>query len=431
MTVIIQDAPADPRRAETGVRSAPSPAPDIRLTIHQDLAAVEATWRRFEAHADCTVFQTFDWLAGWHRHIGLRANVAPAVVAGRDAAGDLLFLMPLAVHPGIVRRLKWLGYDLCDYNAPLLAPDFSQRTTPGQFLVLWADIRDRLQREPALRHDIIEFTKMPETVGAQPNPFLHLAVGLNPSGAHLMHLAGDWDEFYTARRSSATRRRDRTKRKRLGEMGEVVFVNPQTATDIASTLETLVAQKTQAFAHMGVANLFARPGCRDFFFDVATATATRDLVHVSRLDVGDIVAAANLGLQFRGCYYHILASYDGGEVSRFGPGAAHLRDLMQRAAERGCDRFDFTIGDERYKLEWSDTLVKLYDHAVAASPRGWPLVFASQTARRAKRGIKQNPVLWQAFSRARAALGWLKGRGKTTPESAPAHVESSPSITPD
>jgi hypothetical protein len=30
-----------------------------------------------------------------------------------------------------------------------------------------------------------------------------------------------------------------------------------------------------------------------------------------------------------------LASYDEGEVSRFGPGAAHLRDLMCRAIEQG------------------------------------------------------------------------------------------------
>ena len=48
---------------------------DLALRIHGDLANVEAEWRRFEAVADCTVFQTFDWLAAWHRHIGLRARV--------------------------------------------------------------------------------------------------------------------------------------------------------------------------------------------------------------------------------------------------------------------------------------------------------------------------------------------------------------------
>ena len=78
-----------------------------------------------------------------------------------------------------------------------------------------------LQATPALRHDTIPLDKMPETIGAQPNPLLYLDVQLNPSGAYETALGADWEQFYTAKRSSATRRRDRTKLKRLGELGEV------------------------------------------------------------------------------------------------------------------------------------------------------------------------------------------------------------------
>jgi hypothetical protein len=31
----------------------------FRLSVHDDLGRIEAEWRRFEAVADCTVFQTF------------------------------------------------------------------------------------------------------------------------------------------------------------------------------------------------------------------------------------------------------------------------------------------------------------------------------------------------------------------------------------
>jgi CelD/BcsL family acetyltransferase involved in cellulose biosynthesis len=429
----VQDRPAGHRLGpDACVATAPAAQPDVKLTVHEDLSVVADDWRRFEQQTDCTVFQTFDWLTAWQHHIGARNGVQPAIVVGRDAAGDILFLLPLATEPGLVRRLTWLGNDLCDYNAPLLGPAFPQRVTRERFLALWSEIRALLQRQPRLRHDIVALAKMPETVGAQPNPFLALDLGLNPSGAHLTHLAGTWDEFYAARRSSATRRRDRTKRKRLGEIGEVRFVNPVTTAEIACTLDALIAQKTRSFARMGVADLFARPGYREFFLDLATGPATRDLVHVSRLEVGPIVAAANLGLQFRGCYYHILASYDDGEVSRFGPGAAHLRDLMERAVDRGFTRFDFTIGDERYKLEWSDTVVKLYDHMAAATARGRPVVFFSRIVRRLKRTIKQSPALWQAFQRTRAALAWLQGRRSGPPDSPAAQrVENAPSVTPD
>lgn len=321
----------------------------VALAVYDDLAAVEDEWRHFEASADCTVFQCYDWLSAWHRHIGSRQNVAPAIVIGRRADGEPLFLFPLAVRPGAVRRLTFLGHDLSDYNAPLLARDFSDRVSPARFGELWTEIRGMLQRRPQHRHDLIELTKLPEMVGAQANPFAQLAVQLNPSGAHLTELCGTWQQYYEVKRSSSTRRRDRTKRKRLGEFGEIRFVRPQARDEIARTLETLIGQKSRAFARMGVANIFAPAGRREFFLDLATNPRLRDLVHVSRLDVGPLWAAINLGLTFNGTYYHILASYDDGEVSRFGPGAAHLRDLLAYAIERGCRYFDFTIGDESYK----------------------------------------------------------------------------------
>src|SRR5262249_53989528 len=153
---------------------------------------------------------------------------------------------------------------------------------------------------------------------------------------------------------------------------------------------------------------------------------TRHLTHVSRLDVGTIPAAVNLGLTFRDTYYHVLASYDDGEVSRFGPGAAHLRDLMGHAIALGCARFDFTIGDERYKLEWSDRRIKLDDHVAAASARGTPLALLVHARRRIVRTIKQNTLLWQTFSRLRTQLG-----GRQADEAAPASDSKASPLAPE
>jgi len=119
------------------------------------------------------------------------------------------------------------------------------------------------------------------------------------------------------------------------------------------------------------------------------------------------MAAVNLGLTYRGCYYHLLASYDDGELSRFGPGSAHLHDLLHLAIERGFKVFDFTIGDERYKRDWSDTEIELYDHISAATLRGALIATPRLAAQRLKRWIKQTPVLWSMFSTARAMAGSL------------------------
>ena len=133
-------------------------------------------------------------------------------------------------------------------------------------------------------------------------------------------------------------------------------------------------------------------------------------MHLSRLDVGDTWAAINLGLTFGDCYYHVLASYDDGEVSRFGPGAAHLRELLRHAIARGCARFDFTIGDEPYKRDWCETEQQLFDHSAAVTWRGLPATALALAWRRAKRAIKQSAPLWNLVVRLRSAWAALRKR---------------------
>jgi len=310
---------------------------------------------------------------------------------------------------GAARRLCWLGQELCDYNAPLIARGFTQRVASDRFLAMWRELQQRMQDDPRLRHDWLELEKMPQTIGAQRNPFTYLDVIANASGAHLTQLGAEWQKFYEDKRSSATRRRDRIKRHRMSAFGEVRFVTAGDSEDARRTLKTLMEQKRRALAHRGIPDIFARPGYREFFLQLASDAKTRDMVHVSRVEIGATCAAANFGLVFGDCYYHVLASYDDdSEASRYGPGVLHLRELMAHAIGLGLRRFDFTIGDERYKLEWSDTHLALWDHTAVSTWRGWPLSFWSKARRRLKRFVKQTPLMWNLVSSLRSAIGALR-----------------------
>jgi D-aspartate ligase len=385
-------------------------APRLSVQIFSDLAAVEAEWRQFERSADCTAFQTFDWLAAWQRHVGKRRGTRPAIAVGRFADGAIAFILPLCLmRRHLARRLCWLGQELSDYNAPLLAADFSERTTPADFLAAWQELLVQMQREPLLQHDWIEFEKMPERVGEQANPFTHLRVAPNRSSAHLAHLGNDWEKFYRTKRSSATRRRDRSKLRHMEQFGEIRFSTATDAADARRTLEILMEQKSRAFARKGVADIFAPPGHREFFLDLAANPTARHLVHISRTQIGEACAATNFGIVFGGCYYHLLASYVDGEVAHYGPGALHLRELLAYAIDRGLKSFDFTIGDEPYKRDWCDAVLKLYDYASTTTWRGLPARMLSSARRRSKRLIKQTPLLWNVASHGRSAVALFSG----------------------
>jgi len=153
----------------------------IEIRLYHQLDAVEQDWRQFEREADCTAFQTFDRLAGWCRDVG--SHTQPAIVTGRREDGAMLFILPLAVTPGAVRRLTWLGSDASEHNGPLLAKACASELTPECFRDLWGQIFWKLQADPRTCHDLVELTKMPERVGSQANPFLALSGELIERGS--------------------------------------------------------------------------------------------------------------------------------------------------------------------------------------------------------------------------------------------------------
>ncbi len=407
-------------RVERGLRSVASPplavdelpvvlsatCAGVEIHVHADLAEIEQDWKFLEQRGDCTVFQSFDWVAIWQKNVGIRRNTAPAIVTGRAAGGELLFILQLAIEDHrTVRRLTWLGSELCDYNAPLLAPNFSAHPAARQFPALWTSITALLQTDPRFQFDFIDLQKMPEMVGVQRNPLLDLPCAPHASGAYVATLGQGWEQFYAAKRSGSTRKRERRQFKHLAEYGPLAFAGLRERDEIASAVEVLIEQKRKSLLRMGVDDPFTRPGYRDFYREIATHPATRNLAHVSRLDVGETVAAVSLGLTFRDCYYLVLSSYHDGEFARFGPGRAHLHELLRHAIETGYRKFDFTVGDEPYKRDWSDTEVRLHDHLAAATLRGRAMAAMTAAFRRTKRLIKQNPTLWNAFSKARVVAG--------------------------
>lgn len=387
---------------------------EFAYSIHETMGDVEGDWRAFENDADFTPFQSFDWLDAWRRHVGGRRGVTPVIVVARQVGGGAQCILPLMLsRRGPVRVLSWLGGDLSDYNAPLLAPGFAEAIGPAAFRSLWAKVLAMIAARPGLRFHVVDLRKMPEHIGAQRNPFMDLPLDEHPSGSHRTSLTANWEQFYRAKRPTSVRQRERNKEKRLAAIGKIRLVEPKEPEDVKRTLDVMFAYKAQALTAMGAKNVFATPGVRDFFDEVAANPATAKLIHVARLDVGETIGAASFGLTLRGSYYYVVTAYKRDELAAFSPGSLHLRELMRRAIERGFSIFDFTIGDEGYKHEWRDGGLRLYDHRAAPSLWAAPLVVLNAAFSRSKRFVKQSPRLASAYFALRSRIGLLRSSART------------------
>jgi CelD/BcsL family acetyltransferase involved in cellulose biosynthesis len=116
---------------------------------------------------------------------------------------------------------------------------------------------------------------------------------------------------------------------------------------------------------------------------------------------------------FGGRFYYVLASYDRrNDLVKHAPGIALLHDLMRYAIEHGFRQFDLSVGSERYKHEWCDSEVQLFDHMSVVTMRGLLAAMPMMGKRWVKRLIKSNPAVWNAFRKVRASVGSLTKLGR-------------------
>ncbi|NIJ39864.1 CelD/BcsL family acetyltransferase involved in cellulose biosynthesis [Parvibaculum indicum] len=378
--------------------------PRVLLSVHEDLAEVREVWQQLEEEGDCSVFQTYAWLSNWTRHIGALRGVRPQIVVGWDASGEALFLFPMAIEGNLLaRKLVWLGGELAEYPGPILAKNFARQVRPGQFPALWEDVRALLPK-----HHLVALNRMTRRTGEQANPFMELG-GLSEHNcaSHSTTLMADWDSYYDAKRSKSSKKRDRQKRRRMGELGEIAFAMHDEDGAKVETIEALMAQKARSFARMGVANIFDRPGYRDFYKALAT-DADSDIACVSSLTVGDDIVAANLCVSFGGRFYDLLASYDeASEAARFGPGVVQQMELMKHAIDTDHTVFDFTMGDEAYKATWCENTQYLYNHFDAQGVRGTIAAFPARGLIWLKRFVKKTPLFCNAYLKLRSCRSML------------------------
>lgn len=370
-----------------------------RITVHASVSGLESRWRAFESEADGYAYQSYDWIATWHRHCGEVEKLSPRIVWIEDARGCPLMLLPLGIQKRRGgRALVWLGGAFADYLGPLLAPACSAWLTPARFADLWRAVE--LSLAP---FDLLCLDRQPEWIGAQRNPFLDLPCIRNPSSAHATGLAAPYEGFVRAKRGADWVRAERRKERRLAEQGKIEFIVAD-HTNFSELVDALVRFKSLRYRELGVSDLFAERAHCEFLRAMSAAGIENGFVRLFALKCTGRVIAVHWGLVARDRFYHMLPAYSRGAHRRYSPGGLLLRRMIEWAIAEGLRVFDFTIGDEPYKLEWCDREMRLYDCLHGRTPRGILTVAVMRPARTLKRAMKRNRLLFGFGKRLRAGL---------------------------
>lgn len=376
----------------------------LDISVFPDFETVERVWRAFEPAAVRSIYQRFDWLAAWWAHAGRAAGVEPLIVLG-CRNGAPLFLLPFGRRrTRLGRFVTWLGGSHVNVNLGLYDRDFASSLSSRTMRALFRTIA------PHLGGDLLVLGNQPETWEAVVNPFALLPGKLADQSVFAMRLEPDFEAVLRRHNGARKRKKLRWQENNLARLGGYRFARAGDAAEAGQMLDAFFAQKAVQFARSGVDDVFAEPGVRAFFRDLALRSERTDkpLIQLHGIEIAGAIRATFASGIDRGRVHGYFSGMSLDAFARVGPGDLLLHHLIRECCERGFTTFDLGVGDERYKSSWETVAEPQFRTVLPLSAWGRVLAPAYRAAGAARIAIRQNRTLWPLAKRLRERLAGRK-----------------------
>lgn len=343
----------------------------MRITIESSVSALESVWRQWEDQGSLHVFQTRAIVQTWLETAAIAQGRTPCLaLVELDNAPAMLFPLVLRPRYGMM-VLEFCGGLLCDYEAPVLAPDCPELDARAIKNIWNAIVRQSGAQAAHLRQIS---TIIPTVDGIErPNP-LTLLAGWCTGSSSASRTNGTDGAIHLSRIHKKRLAQDsRRQLKRLHELGEVRFTIASTPEEAICFTRTMIIQKRRRYAETGVFDIFSLPGHEEFYLRMAQrwcAPCCSPRAHISAMLLNDEILATHWGLHWRHSFNYLMPTYEAGSWQRFSCGRLLLEWLITQVLDDNCTCFDFTVGAEGYKADWCNEELPLYGHCQTVGLRG-------------------------------------------------------------
>ena len=192
---------------------------------------------------------------------------------------------------------------------------------------------------------------------------------------------------------------------KLSRAGPLNFITSTSAGEIDPRLYGFFEQHVARWAPTSTPSLFNDPRNREFYHAMVARLAPAGVVRLLEVVLDGRVVAAHLGFVHGGRFTWYKPTFDPA-YARFSPGEVLLKRLLEDAQKEPVDEFDFTVGDEAFKLRFATrvrTIVDLRVDRTAAGARRF------QTYLGIRNTVKNLLGEGEGWARLRAARAKLLG----------------------
>lgn len=322
-----------------------------RVSVRKDPGEIARLVGVDRADLERSPFQRAQWLETWFGSFAAAPSEIYAASIEDSTTGEPVFVLPLVVeHRGGIVRLKAWDSGVSDYNGPVLSKNFAP--SRADMKTLWADLLHALPHA-----DLLELEKVPSAIGEIGNPLMSIeGLTLSKFTRHPLPLPadGDFEKFAAARFNPTHRRTLAKKRKKLQNKGKLEFAL-ESGPGALPTLDKILEWRGNRFAERSDPETSARIGA--FYRSLCSDT---DIARVGRLTLDGRLLAGCFGTLTGDTFQLLVVAHDG-EWKNWSPGLLAIESSIALLCAGGVTVYDFTIGDEPYKMDFGVDVEKLYE----------------------------------------------------------------------
>jgi CelD/BcsL family acetyltransferase involved in cellulose biosynthesis len=332
-----------------------------------------------------TPFQEARWLRAWSETAGKTEALETFTIRIEDRAGRPVMYLPMMLsRQGGLRAVTFADAGVTDYNLPhgLARKDW----TRDELAALWKAIVSALP--PA---DVLRLEKMPERIGALPNPLaLHARARPMELAGACLAIGEDYASY-----GRGLERHDRKEIERSWRVFERIpgtsFRRVTEQAEADRVMACLERWQRERMAALGKPYILDQPSYRALYRRlVAYGLADGQLV-LTALMRRDEPVAALLSIASGNGIAMLRIADAGGDWKTCSPGRLIIERTMRHLHAEGYRSFDMTTGAYDYKRRLGAETRHLVELVLPLSLAAWPAVLAE----RAKHWLKdQSWVNW-------------------------------------
>lgn len=322
---------------------------------------LEEEWHSLEKKKNFYFFQSFSYISELTKSYDIGKFYF--ATAYRENIPILIVPLEIKVIKGI-KILQWLGTSQSDYCCPIVLQD--NIFEKFDFISIWKEILNQIDN-----FDIVFLNKQPEFIEQLSNPFVTFLSNKNYSSVYQIKLKETEADFIDSIENKKFVSEFARTRKKLLQKKKFSFENLQVSSNkdkfrdiIKQKILFLNKKKTNHIFDKKFLNLYEK-----------LLSSNPEKFNLSVIKINDEIVAANFGIIENGRFYYYLPVIFSEKYNSFSPGKLLIYELIKWSIQNKLYKFDFGIGEEKYKKYWCNKTLRLFRHLNFKGIKGFLIYF--------------------------------------------------------